>query len=474
LPAGCAGRDAVGTGGARPDRVCGSANVKPTTDIVLVAGYTLGGAPGYIVGASSALASNFFFGQGPWTPWQMAGWGAVGVMGALLARVTRNHISRGALAVVCFLVGFWFTALQDFGDWVMYSDHSLAALGLYVGQGLGFDLIHAVGCFVFAMAFGPALIAALGRFRARIEIRWLPRVPEQTLLVVLVAGLGVGLAQAHLSRAAEVRRSPTAYLLSAQNRDGGFGMARGQASNDMVSAWAMMALGASGVDVRDLSKPGGSSAITYLEHHRPGRRDAAGLERTLLAAGAAGAASEFRAQSQDLRLLVARDGAVSGQVNMTAFGILALRAVGAPVPASMRAWLVRQQDRDGGFNYLSAPGQSDVDDTGAVLSALGAGGPPKLVARARAYLVHAQNRDGGFGEEPGMPSNAQSTAFAVCGLDAVGVRVGALHRRGAPSPLAYLKTLISSNGSVDYARGVSESPVWVSAQVLLALTGHQP
>src|SRR3712207_6460806 len=51
-------------------------NVKPTTDIVLLSGYVLGGAPGFVVGAIGALASNFFFGHGPYTPWQMVGWGA--------------------------------------------------------------------------------------------------------------------------------------------------------------------------------------------------------------------------------------------------------------------------------------------------------------------------------------------------------------------------------------------------------------
>ena len=53
-------------------------NVKPTTDIVLIAGYALGGAPGFVVGAVAALASNLFFGQGPWTPWQMAAGAASG------------------------------------------------------------------------------------------------------------------------------------------------------------------------------------------------------------------------------------------------------------------------------------------------------------------------------------------------------------------------------------------------------------
>ncbi len=61
-------------------------NVKPTTDIVVFAGYALGPAPGFAVGALAGLVSNFWFGQGPWTPWQMVGWGMCGVLGAALAR----------------------------------------------------------------------------------------------------------------------------------------------------------------------------------------------------------------------------------------------------------------------------------------------------------------------------------------------------------------------------------------------------
>jgi energy-coupling factor transport system substrate-specific component len=131
-------------------------NVKPTTDIVLISGYALGGGPGFAVGAIAGLASNFFFGQGPWTPWQMAGWGAAGVLGAGLARTGLLRGSRGGLAIVCCGAGFAFTALQDVGDWVTFSDHSRAQLGVYVGQGLGFDAIHAAGCLAFALAFGPA------------------------------------------------------------------------------------------------------------------------------------------------------------------------------------------------------------------------------------------------------------------------------------------------------------------------------
>src|SRR3954447_18962966 len=66
-------------------------NVKPTTDIVLFSGYTLGGPAGFAAGALAALVSNVFLGQGPWTPWQMTAWGVVGLLGALVGRLLRGR-----------------------------------------------------------------------------------------------------------------------------------------------------------------------------------------------------------------------------------------------------------------------------------------------------------------------------------------------------------------------------------------------
>ena len=60
-------------------------NVVATTDIVIIAGFVLGPAPGFAVGALGGLVSNFWLGQGVWTPWQMVGLGHVrgGRRGAL-------------------------------------------------------------------------------------------------------------------------------------------------------------------------------------------------------------------------------------------------------------------------------------------------------------------------------------------------------------------------------------------------------
>ena len=99
-------------------------NVKPTTDIVLIAGFALGGAPGFVVGAVAALASNLFFGQGPWTPWQMVAWGLVGLLGAVLARAGRGRIRRVPMALWCGAAGLMFGAIMDLSTWTTFAGGS--------------------------------------------------------------------------------------------------------------------------------------------------------------------------------------------------------------------------------------------------------------------------------------------------------------------------------------------------------------
>jgi energy-coupling factor transport system substrate-specific component len=444
-------------------------NVKPTTDIVLISGYALGGGPGFAVGAIGGLASNFFFGQGPWTPWQMAAWGATGVLGAGLARTGLLRGGRWGLAIACCAAGFAFTAFQDVGDWVTFSDHSRAQLGVYVGQGLGFDAIHAAGCLAFALAFGPALTRSIQRFARRLEVTWLPAAP---LAVALMALVMAGAASAPTR--AQAASGPAGYLLGAQNPDGGFGTSAGLPSNQLYAGWAALGLASAGYDLNHVAR-GGASVIDYVRSGA-GSADAGSLERTILVARAAGqSARSFGGHDliAALERRVRADGSVSGQVNLTAFAVLALRADGVVPAGRTLGWLERQQDGDGGFGFSGAGGSSDADDTGATLEALArAGGRAGTIrARAVAYLRRQQDGDGGFASQPGGGSNAQSTAWALQGLEAAGVNPDGLRPHGAPSPLAYLRSLIGPGGRVAYARGNPQTPVWVTGEALMALQG---
>jgi hypothetical protein len=92
------------------------------------------------------------------------------------------------------------------------------------------------------------------------------------------------------------------------------------------------------------------------------------------------------------------------------------------------------------------------------------------VGRAVSYLRRAQRPDGGFGQMSSAASNAQSTAWAVQGLVAVGRDPGKF-KRGSRSPIAYLVSLQAPNGSIRYSRTSAQTPVWVTAEALTALKG---
>ncbi len=145
--------------------------VQPVTVIVVAAGAALGARAGFATGALAALASNFFLGQGPWTPWQMLGWGACGLAGAALARLVRHRV---AFAAVCFVLGFAFSAMMDLWFWVAFWPHTWQALTVVMGQGIWYEAAHAVGNVVIALAIGPELRRLLERYarRLRTEVVW--------------------------------------------------------------------------------------------------------------------------------------------------------------------------------------------------------------------------------------------------------------------------------------------------------------
>jgi energy-coupling factor transport system substrate-specific component len=453
-------------------------NVKPTTDIVLLTGYALGGAPGFAVGAVAALASNVFFGQGPWTPWQMCAWGGVGVGGALLARAAGRELGRGALAAACAVAGAGYGVVMNLHLWVTYAgDHSLAKLGLIFTTSLPFDLAHVIGNVVFCLVFGPALVRALARYRQRFEVTW---VPAPALAATLLAAL-VLLGAAPPRADAAVPARSLSWLESAQNADGGFGGAPGQSSSGLYTGWAGLGLAAAGRNPRDV-RHGGADVVTYVRAHPPRRSgDLGETTRTILLLRAAGVAPTLGGRDLVRELLSERraSGTFANRVNTTAFAIFALRAAGrARSDRAVRdgaRWIAGQANPDGGFNFAGRGGGSGIDDTGAALQALVAAGRrgTKTVRRAARFLARRQNPDGGYPLQPGGPSNAQSTAWAIQALVAAGRNPDRQRRNGARSPIAYLRSLVTPSGAVRYSRTSAQTPVWVTAQAVAALA-RQP
>ncbi len=435
-------------------------NVVATTDIALLTGYALGGAPGFAVGALAAPISNIWLGQGPWTPWQMAGWGLAGLVGAGLAAASGRRLGRLPLALACAGMGLAYGALLDLSVMVTYGgEQSLDRYLTLSARGVPFNFAHALGNFAIALAAGPALVRMIARYRERLTFTWHPGGAIPALLGAVVLATSFASPQEAHADFADAR----SFLLRNQNPDGGFAASAGQPSSAAMTTWAALGLEAAGVNPLDATN-GGRSPIDFLR--RAKITSATDLERTILALEAAGIDSRsFEGHDLVAQLRAKRqgDGSWEGQVNITAFGILALRAAGQSDVGESAGWLRGAQNSNGGWGF--APGRgSEADSTGAAMQALGvAGGSSSSLTDGARYLAGSQKGDGGWTLAGGV-ENSQSTAWAVQGLVAAGGPGGVISKGNG-----YIGRRQSGDGHYSYSSSSDQTPIWVTSQSLLAI-----
>ncbi len=144
--------------------------VKPIAAVVGVSGAVLGAKRGYIVGAFSMFVSNFIFGQGAWTPFQMVAMGVVGlIFGLVFEKIKVNRIS---LAVVGFFsVLIFYGLIVDLSS-VLYfnSDMSLKGIIAVYAAGVPFNLVFGGTTAVFLFLFGETFIKKIERINIKYGI----------------------------------------------------------------------------------------------------------------------------------------------------------------------------------------------------------------------------------------------------------------------------------------------------------------
>ena len=117
---------------------------KPVTALTILTGVSLGGQAGFLVGAVTMLVSNLFFGQGPWTPWQMFAMGCIGgLAGSLFSRRGRRP-RKGMLCLFGFLAAVvLYGAVMNTASVLLWS-HSLQweLIAAACAAGLPMDLLH--------------------------------------------------------------------------------------------------------------------------------------------------------------------------------------------------------------------------------------------------------------------------------------------------------------------------------------------
>ena len=126
---------------------------KPITAIVIITAIWLGGESGFLVGSLSAVISNFYFGQGPWTPFQMLSWGLIGLLAGYLHKPLKK--SKVALSVYGVFAALAYSMLMDVWSVLWYNSGFSWSLYLAaMATAIPYTLSYAVSNVIFLLFMG--------------------------------------------------------------------------------------------------------------------------------------------------------------------------------------------------------------------------------------------------------------------------------------------------------------------------------
>lgn len=144
---------------------------KPCAAIIVITGIMLGKQSGFLCGALTAFVSNFIFGQGPWTPWQMIAFGLVGLISAVIFYGKRERYAdnRILLGIYGFLITFLlYGFIMDTSTVLMYTDKLRLSIfmAIYL-SGVYFNIIHGLSTLIFLLILSKSIFSKIRRLKVK-------------------------------------------------------------------------------------------------------------------------------------------------------------------------------------------------------------------------------------------------------------------------------------------------------------------
>lgn len=148
---------------------------KPMGAIIVITAIALGARAGFLTGAVSVFVSNFVFGQGPWTPWQMVSFGILGLIFGVLAdkrvfprsALTRKQILALGISAALEYVLVSGPLLDLYALVSMISVFSPESIVAVFASGFPVNAIQASAIFIVLAVFANPLLDILGRMKAK-------------------------------------------------------------------------------------------------------------------------------------------------------------------------------------------------------------------------------------------------------------------------------------------------------------------
>lgn len=146
-------------------------NFKPVTAIVIISGLAFGPESGFMTGALTAFVSNIFFGQGPWTAWQILGWGIIGFLAGVLAE--RKLLEKNwQILLYGFLSSFFYGIFMD--TWTVLGfvqPLTLSSALTTYALGIPFNLSHGISTVLFLLPVYKPWLKQLKRIKIKFDLK---------------------------------------------------------------------------------------------------------------------------------------------------------------------------------------------------------------------------------------------------------------------------------------------------------------
>lgn len=142
---------------------------KPMASIIILTGMYLGPEAGFLCGSLTAFISNFYFGQGPWTVFQMIAFGLIGLFAALLARPLKKNMLL--LSLYGLIAGIFYSFFMDI--WTMlwtYSSLNKEGYLMALYTAIPYTVLYAVSNVVFLLLLCKPFSNRLGRILFKYQI----------------------------------------------------------------------------------------------------------------------------------------------------------------------------------------------------------------------------------------------------------------------------------------------------------------
>ncbi len=145
---------------------------KPIIAIVIISGVCFGGETGFLIGAVTGFVSNFMYGQGAWTPWQMFAFGVIGFIAGVL--FTKGVLKRSRISLCVFGAIATFViygGIMNPASVILWNNSPTAEMIIssFV-MGAPFDLIHSASTVFFLWVFAQPLMEKIERLKIKYGI----------------------------------------------------------------------------------------------------------------------------------------------------------------------------------------------------------------------------------------------------------------------------------------------------------------